>query len=531
MTWLTPLTRKRWRRFRQLRRAWWSFLLLAALYLLTLAAELFCNSAPLILRHQGKWYFPAFRFHPESAFIPGGKSTRADYLALDRQGVFRDSFALWPICRNDPYRIIPPAELDHALRDEVRLLPVLPVAGITIDKQLRITRAQGLETLLPQNATPPDTPRRPLADFWILPAELPAQLASRFDGRDASALELTLAPTPDSPFPPVALTLPATEPRARRTLRLRLLDASPDAPKDRTWLFAPGADTPRQDADAFAALPQPARDAIAEARRALRQGATPPEQTLEVGGRPCRLLVEREAVRYPFRPAPGHWLGLDDAGRDLFARIFYALRIALNFGLILVLCSMSAGSFFGMLQGYLGGAVDILGQRLIEIWSALPFLYIMILMGSIYGTGFTLLIVCYALFNWIGISHYMRAETLRLRRQPFVEAAKCMGISGWRIAWKHILPNALVPLITFFPFSLVGAIGSLAALDYLGFGLPVPTPSLGELLAQAQAPGQRHAWWLVLYPSLALFTVMLLGVFIGEGIRNAFDPRRQNRLQ
>ena len=124
---------------------------------------------------------------------------------------------------------------------------------------------------------------------------------------------------------------------------------------------------------------------------------------------------------------------------------------------------------------------------------------------------------------------YLQQLFLRLRKQPFVEAAKCLGLPAWAIVLRHILPNALVPLITFFPFSLVGAIGSLAALDYLGFGLPPPTPSWGELLQQAQQ--FRWAWWLILYPSLALFVVMLLGVMIGEGVRNAFDPRRSSVLE
>ena len=175
-----------------------------------------------------------------------------------------------------------------------------------------------------------------------------------------------------------------------------------------------------------------------------------------------------------------------------------------------------------------GGGVDITAQRLIEIWSAFPFLYIMILMGSVYGRSFYLLLFCYGIFNWIGISYFIRGEFLRLRGQAFVETAKCMGISSFKIMVKHILPNAMVPVITFFPFSLVGAIGALAALDYLGFGLPPPTPSWGELLFQAQQ--YRWAWWLILYPSLALFIVMLLGVFIGEGIRNAYDPKRYTRL-
>ncbi len=153
----------------------------------------------------------------------------------------------------------------------------------------------------------------------------------------------------------------------------------------------------------------------------------------------------------------------------------------------------------------------------------------LILMGSIYGRSFMLLIFCYGLFNWIGISYYIRAEFFRLRGQPFVEAARCMGVPPLKIIFKHILPNGMIPVITFFPFSLVGAIGSLAALDYLGFGLPPPTPSWGELLFQAQQ--YRWAWWLILYPSLALFLVMLLGVFVGEGVRNAYDPKQYSRLE
>ncbi|MCP4107746.1 MAG: ABC transporter permease subunit [Desulfobacteraceae bacterium] len=237
----------------------------------------------------------------------------------------------------------------------------------------------------------------------------------------------------------------------------------------------------------------------------------------------------KKDVRFPFRPVKGHIMGIDGAGRDVFARILYGLRTSMTFGLLLVFCSMVIGIIAGALQGYYGGILDITAQRLIEIWSALPFLYIMIFLGSIYGRSFALLLFCYGLFNWIGISYYIRAEFLRLRKQPFVEAAKCMGISSYKIIFRHILPNGLVPVITFFPFSLVGAISALAALDYLGFGLPPPTPSWGELLYQAQQ--YRWAWWLILYPSLALFTVMLLGVFVGEGIRNAYDPKRYIRLE
>ena len=225
---------------------------------------------------------------------------------------------------------------------------------------------------------------------------------------------------------------------------------------------------------------------------------------------------------------PGHPFGFDNAGRDVFALVLHATRIALAFGLLLTFASLLLGVVAGAMQGYFAGWADLAGQRFTEIWGALPFLYVVIFLGNAFGRSFGLLLVCYAIFNWIGTAAYVRAEFLRLRGRPFVEAARVQGLPSRRIMLRHVLPNALTPLVTLFPFLLVGAIGSLAALDYLGFGLPAGTPSWGELLQQAQ--GARGAWWLVLWPSLALFVVMLLGVFVGEGLRDAFDPRPANAL-
>ena len=222
-------------------------------------------------------------------------------------------------------------------------------------------------------------------------------------------------------------------------------------------------------------------------------------------------------------------MGLDAAGRDVFARVLYGTRTALTFGLLLVAWSLLIGIVAGAAQGYFGGWADLAGQRFIEIWSALPFLYVMILVGSVFGRSFGLLLFCYGLFNWIGVSYYVRAEFLRLRRRPFVEAAKCQGLGAWRIIRRHILPNALTPVITLLPFNLVGAIASISALDFLGFGLPPLTPSWGELLQQAQQ--NTSAWWLILYPSLLLFSTMLLTVFVGEGLRDAFDPKPNSRYR
>ena len=235
------------------------------------------------------------------------------------------------------------------------------------------------------------------------------------------------------------------------------------------------------------------------------------------------------AVSFPFRPVPGHPFGIDAGGRDVCSRVVHGLRISLVFGLALALLGMFFGLVIGAVEGYFGGATDIVLQRFTEVWSALPFLYVMIFIGSTLGRSFTVLLVCYAIFNWITVSYYMRAEVLRLRGRTFVEAAKVQGVSTFRIIFVHILPNALTPLITLFPFLLMGAIGSLAALDFLGFGLPPMTPSCGELMQEAQQ--FRGAWWLLVFPAAALFVVMLLTVLVGEGLRDAFDPRQKSKLE
>ena len=236
-----------------------------------------------------------------------------------------------------------------------------------------------------------------------------------------------------------------------------------------------------------------------------------------------------ERVSFPFRPCPGHPFGIDAGGRDVYARVVHGMRIALCFGLVLVFSGLLLGVGVGAVEGFFGGFTDLAGQRLTEIWSALPFLYVMIFIGSTVGRSFTVLLVCYGLFNWIGVSYYMRAEFLRLRSRQFVEAAKVQGFGTLHIIFRQILPNALTPLVTLFPFLLMGAIGSLASLDFLGFGLPPMTPSCGELLSQAQQ--FPDCWWLVVFPAGALFVVMLLAVLVGEGLRDAFDPRQRSRLE
>ena len=255
--------------------------------------------------------------------------------------------------------------------------------------------------------------------------------------------------------------------------------------------------------------------------RVFMEPKSPPAATVRSLG--------REKVSFPFRPCPGHPFGLDGAGRDVYSRVVHAMRIALLFGLALAFSGLLLGLVVGAIEGYFGGRTDIACKRLTEIWSALPFLYVMIFIGSTLGRSFTVLLVCYGIFNWIAVSYYMRAEFLRLRKRQFVDAARVQGFGTMHIIFRQILPNALTPLITLFPFLLLGAIGSLSALDFLGFGLPPMTPSCGELLFQGQQ--YPDAWWLVVFPALALFGVMVLAVLIGEGLREAFDPRQRSRLE
>ena len=228
--------------------------------------------------------------------------------------------------------------------------------------------------------------------------------------------------------------------------------------------------------------------------------------------------------KFPSPPSALNWLGTDDRGRDVLARLIYGCRYSMMFALFIWFFSYIIGSLLGALMGYFGAWIDITGQRLVEIIEALPVLIILIAISAVTGRSFVFMVGFFSLLSWVSISLYIRAEFLRLRKRPFIEAARAVGCSHWRIITRHIFPNALSPIITFSPFALAGFVGSLAVLDYLGFGFPPPTPSWGELLSQAE----KHittAWWLALFPSLALFFALLALTFIGNGLRDAFDPK------
>ncbi|MCK6441470.1 ABC transporter permease [Elstera cyanobacteriorum] len=226
----------------------------------------------------------------------------------------------------------------------------------------------------------------------------------------------------------------------------------------------------------------------------------------------------------PTPPDAAHWLGTDDKARDVLARLIYGMRVSLLFGLILASLSAVIGIAAGAAQGYYGGMVDLLAQRFIEVWSGLPVLYLLILLSSLVQPGFWWLLGTMVLFSWIALVGVVRAEVLRTRNFDYVRAARALGVGDGAILRRHVLPNAMVATITFLPFLLNSAIGVLTSLDFLGFGLPPGSPSLGEMLAQGK--NNLHAPWLGITAFVTLAALMTLLVFIGEAVRDAFDPRR-----
>ena len=233
----------------------------------------------------------------------------------------------------------------------------------------------------------------------------------------------------------------------------------------------------------------------------------------------------------PNAPDGRHLLGTDSQGRDVLARLLYGFRISLIFSLLLVLSGQTLGTIVGSLQGYLGGRFDLFGQRFIEIWGTLPFLYVVVLLDSFFRVNVLALVVVFAIFQWIGITYFMRTEMYREKTKEYCLAARSYGASGWRIMFRHLLPNCLTPLVTFTPFLVVGAIFSLTALDYLGYGLPPPTPSWGELIDQGLQSANRDKIWLSISPFVAISFTLTLVTFIGESVREAFDPKQYARYR
>lgn len=223
-------------------------------------------------------------------------------------------------------------------------------------------------------------------------------------------------------------------------------------------------------------------------------------------------------------PSASHWFGTDGQSRDVFARVLYGFRLNVFFAIIVTAASSAIGIFLGGISGYFAGRIDILLQRFVEIWTTMPTLYVIIILASFTQLGFWSLCLVVTLFSWTGLVGVVRAEFLRARNFEYVRAAKALGLSNIKIMHRHVLPNAMVATLTYMPFILTGSIGTLAMLDFLGFGLPASYPSLGEMAGEARTA--LDAWWLIWAAFFTYTIILALLIFIFEGVRDAFDPRK-----
>lgn len=226
----------------------------------------------------------------------------------------------------------------------------------------------------------------------------------------------------------------------------------------------------------------------------------------------------------PAPPTVDNWLGTDDRGRDLLAQLIYGFRVSVLFALALTTTGVLLGIVTGAIQGFFGGKTDLALQRVIEVWSAMPELYLLIIFSAVFAPSIGLLLVLLSLFGWMGLSDYVRAEFLRNRQMDYVRAARALGVSNWKIITRHVLPNSLTPVVTFLPFRMSGAILALTSLDFLGLGVPPGTPSLGELLSQGK--NNIDAWWISLSTFGVLVITLLLLTLMGDALRDALDPRK-----
>ena len=368
--WLSPLNRRRWDNFKANRRAFWSLMIFAVLYGLSLFAEFIANDRPILVQYQGSYYTPIFNFYPETEF-GGDFRTEAVYRDVEVQcliisGGLQD-------CWDDPEGVIEIVEATGSFNGE------------------RV--AQG----------------------WLL------------------------------------------------------------------WPLIPYSYNTVND-------------------------------------------IGRAA---PSPPDANHWLGTDDTARDVLARVIYGFRLSVSFALVVTFLTSVIGIAAGAAQGYYGGWLDLIFQRVIEIWNSTPSLYIIIIVSAIFVMDFWLLVFLMVLFGWTGLVGVVRAEFLRARNFEYVRAARALGVSNGTIMFRHVLPNAMVATLTFLPFIVTGTIGGLASLDFLGFGLPSSAPSLGEMTLQAK--NNLQATWLAFTAFFAFAIMLSLLVFIFEGVRDAFDPRKTFR--
>jgi ABC-type microcin C transport system permease subunit YejE len=455
MAWLRldPIMRRRLERFRRIRRGYYSLIILGVAIALSIVAPYLAESRPLVMRYEGRLYFPTFEYYDMDTFGQepppawGSGDLEADYRRLQRE---------WQV------------ERELYERDRAQ-------AG---DDPAALARLDALYPNRRNRVLMPPIPWNPYEnDFWY--NEVLHEVQAALDEGDTA--------------------------RAERIARRDRLDELADA------IYTGRIQAILADPDQ-----SPTGDLVGLAR---------------TGAVPSLAGLGNVPPTPPDARWRQHYLGTDAQGRDVASRLLYGFRISIFFALFLVIVGQVIGTAIGSLQGYLGGRFDILSQRVIEVLISIPFLYVVIIMAALFAPTFWMLLAIMALFQWITITFYMRTEMYREKTREYCLAARSYGASHLRIIFRHLLPNSLTPLVTFTPFAVVAAIFALTALDYLGYGLPAPTPSWGELIDQALQPENRNRLWLTFAPFGALTATLVLVVFIGESVREAFDPKQYAKYE
>jgi microcin C transport system permease protein len=461
----------RLRKFRTLKRGYYSFLFLTALYACSFLLPFFMSDRALVVQYDGKKYYPALKSYLHETFG-----------FYEKLGFFKDQVYLAKDFGQPPYQSIDYRQLKAKFESRETLKNLIRRQRDLNEKSDAVHLTEDY--------------------LWLRAAEQQSALA-----RDLIAFKPAVENTHDDAAPKVSEAVLAAS-------------------------------------DAASALCIPRYDDVATQQKTVLEKLTELEKMVEEAPDLKGNYVVMPVFPYsptesfsdsedhpnpPHPPSRKHWMGTDDRGRDVLVRLAYGFRVSLSFALLVTVIEYVIGTMIGATLGYFGRWVDTLGVRFVEIWSSIPFLYTIMILADRVGKSFPLLVVLMAAFAWIGIAYYVRGEYLREKAKDYVAAARAIGEGELSIMFRHILPNALTPIIAFAPFAIVGNITALLALDYLGFGLPTETPSWGELIGQGKS--QLTQWHVVTFPLLAIFFTLQLIVFIGEAVREAFDPKVFSKLQ
>jgi len=404
-----PVARKRFLRFKSMRRAYLSLWIICVLYGLSLFSEVICSNVPLYVKYNGRSYFPVITYYSENAFTGSGKQTRPNYRRLNISEAFAenpDNFMIFPLIPFGPLESINPEDIAVPDEVELKLKRVPQIGTVDILNDFTIVRALSLDFFL--NESKIQLNGESFEKYFSMPDSLKESIALRFANKRDSFTEYTIQ---DHSGKEILASLATFKPRRKPPGKIRVTfkEMISNSSLSESIKFD-RALTPDFNGDSIWHQIKEDEKQILINHVQARFKHSVENYPILIDHRQYVASLNKEEVRFPYPPVKGHLMGIDGAGRDVFARIIYGFRISLTFGLMLVGCSMFIGVMAGAVQGYYAGKLDITAQRLIEIWSALPFLYVMILMGSIYGRSFSLLLICYGLFNWVGISYYIRAE-------------------------------------------------------------------------------------------------------------------------